>query len=136
MAETSAPGEPDTPPNSVQANTLLMPRPPRTCPSMLRAKSTILSATPPYSISSPAKMKNGMARKEKMFIPEVICWKPTASGMPSYSRVARADRPMENATGTPSSRKAVKLRERMSSGIVIEVLISRPVRLRSPAPAR
>ena len=113
MAETSATGEPDTPPNSVQASTLLMPRPPRTWPATLLAKSTILSAMPPYIMISPAKMKNGIARNENGFMPEIICWKPTASGRPSYSSVASDDKPMENATGTPSSSSSVKLRHRM-----------------------
>ena len=49
----------------------------------LLARSTIFSATPPWSISSPEKMKNGMARNEKMFMPEVIRWNTTASGRPS-----------------------------------------------------
>ena len=83
MAETSATGEPATPPNSVQATTFDMPSPPRMWPTMLRAAATILSAMPPCSISSPLKTKNGMARNEKMFIPDIICWNRTASGRPS-----------------------------------------------------
>ncbi|MCY1167739.1 hypothetical protein D9M73_77100 [compost metagenome] len=77
------------------------------------------SAMPPYSISSPAKIKNGMARNEKIPMPEVICWKPTASGSPSYASVARADRPIENATGTPSNRNSVKEMQRISNGMVM-----------------
>jgi hypothetical protein len=83
MADTSATGEPATPPNSVQATTLDMPRPPRMWPTMLLAAVTILSAIPPWSINSPLRMKNGMARNEKMFIPDIICWKMTALGRPS-----------------------------------------------------
>ena len=83
MAETSATGEPAMPPNSVQATTLDMPSPPRTWPTALRAAATILSAMPPCSISSPLKMKNGIARNEKTFIPDIICWKMTATGRPS-----------------------------------------------------
>lgn len=64
-------------------------------------------------------MKNGIARNEKMPMPEVICWKPTSRGRPSYSRVARADRPMENATGTPSSRNSVNDTLRIKSGTVM-----------------
>jgi len=60
-----------------------MPRPPRTWPTIAFAKSTILSAMPPYIINSPAKMKNGIARNENTFMPEVICWKMTAIGRPS-----------------------------------------------------
>ena len=48
------------------------PSPPRTWPTRLRAKFMILSAMPPCSISSPEKMKNGIARNENTFIPETI----------------------------------------------------------------
>ena len=88
IADTSATGEPETPPNSVQASTLLMPRPPRTWPASALAKATMRSAMPPYIMISPAKMKNGIARNENGFMPEIICWKPTASGRPSYRMVA------------------------------------------------
>src|SRR3982751_5597973 len=64
-------------------------------------------------------MKNGIARKEKMPMPEVICWNPTASGRPSYSSVASADKPMENATGTPSNRNSVNEKQRINNGIVM-----------------
>src|SRR5471030_2011542 len=64
MADVSATGEPDTPPNRVDATTLARPRPPFQWPTRLRAKLTILSAMPPCSINSPEKMKKGMARKE------------------------------------------------------------------------
>jgi hypothetical protein len=117
MADTSATGEPETPPNRVQATTLLIPRPPRMWPTSDLAKTTILSAMPPYSISSPAKMKKGMARNENTFIPEVICWKMTAMGSPSYRMVASADSPMENATGTPRMSRPKKQILRMISAM-------------------
>ena len=41
---------------------------------------TIFSAMPPCSISSPLKTKNGIARNEKTFIPDIICWKSIATG--------------------------------------------------------
>ena len=46
-------------------------------------EATILSAMPPYNISSPAKMKNGIARNENTFIPHIIRWKMTVNGRPS-----------------------------------------------------
>ena len=119
MADTSATGEPETPPNSVQASTLLMPRPPRTWPATLLAKLTMRSAMPPYIMISPAKMKNGIARNENGFMPEIICWKPTASGRPSYRMVASEDRPIEKATGTPSSSSSVKLTHRMVNAMMV-----------------
>ena len=73
---------------------------------------------PPYIMISPAKMKNGMARNENGFMPEIICWKPTARGKPSYRMVASEDRPIENATGTPSSNRSVKLTHRMVNAMM------------------
>src|SRR5574343_957256 len=71
------------------------------------------SAMPPYSISSPANTKNGMARKENTCMPPTIFWKTTATGKPAATMVATEDRPMAKATGTPRSKKSVKLRVRM-----------------------
>ena len=50
---------------------------------MLLASSTIRWAIPPYSISSPAKMKNGMARNENTVIPDTMRPKMTPTGRPS-----------------------------------------------------
>ena len=72
IADVSATGEPDTPPNNVDATTFASPRPPFQCPTRLRAKLTILSAMPPCNINSPEKMKKGMARNENTFIPDTI----------------------------------------------------------------
>src|SRR5450432_2969233 len=117
IADVSATGDPETPPKSVLAITLARPNPPFRCPTMLRAKSRILSAMPPCSISSPEKMKNGMARNENTFMPETIIWIGVASGRPSTAKVARQLRPIANATGTPSTRKSRKLRQRTVSSI-------------------
>src|ERR1700690_982719 len=118
IAEVSATGEPETPPNSVLATRLASPRPPRQWPTRLRAKLRILSAIPPCSISSPEKMKNGMARNENTFIPETIIWIGVASGSPSTAKVARQARPMAKATGTPRTRKSRKLRQRTESSML------------------
>src|SRR5450755_1020327 len=117
IAEVSATGEPETPPKSVLAITLASPRPPFRWPTMLRAKSRILSAMPPCSISSPEKMKNGIARNENTFMPETIIWIGVASGKPSTAKVARQLRPIANATGTPRTRKSRKLRQRTISSM-------------------
>jgi hypothetical protein len=122
MAETSASGEPATPPKSVQPTTLLMPRPPRTCPTRLLAKRTMRSAMPPYSISSPAKMKNGIARNENTCMPPTIFWNTTAEGSPADRMVATDDNPIANATGTPISRRMVKLAARMVSSMRVQPL--------------
>src|SRR6218665_3551225 len=118
MAETSASGEPATPPNRVQPTTLLRPRPPRTWPTRLLAKRTMRSAMPPYSMSSPANTKNGIARNEKICMPPTIFWKTMAIGMPEYSTVATEARPMEKATGTPSTSSTAKTIERAVSSML------------------
>jgi hypothetical protein len=117
MADVSATGEPDTPPNKVDATTLASPSPPFQCPTRLRAKPTILSAMPPCSISSPEKMKKGMARKENTFMPDVIIWMAVSKGRPSTANVARQLSPIANATGTPSNRKRTKLPQRTVSSM-------------------
>ena len=117
IADVSATGEPETPPNSVDATTLARPRPPFQWPTRLRAKSTILSAIPPCSINSPEKMKNGIARNEKTFMPETIIWIAVSNGSPSTTKVARQARPIANATGTPSSSKSTKPRQRTVSAM-------------------
>ncbi|MNI23012.1 hypothetical protein D3C73_765810 [compost metagenome] len=119
MADTSATGEPDTPPNSVQATTLDMPKPPRTCPTSDLAKLTMRSAMPPYSINSPVKMKKGMARNENAFMPEVICWNATASGRSSTMIAVMDDKPMAKATGTPITKKPMNVNESSVSAMLV-----------------
>ena len=118
MAEVSATGEPETPPNKVDATTFASPRPPFQWPTKLRAKFTILSAIPPCNISSPEKIKKGMARNENTFMPETIIWMAVSNGKPSTANVARQLSPIANATGTPSSRKITKLKQRTVSAMM------------------
>src|ERR1700712_4933591 len=112
MAEVSATGEPDTPPNSVLASTLARTSPPRTWPVRLRAKFMMRSAMPPCSISSPEKMKNGIARNENTFMPDTIICTEVAMGRPSEKNAARHARPMAKATGTPSSSRTTNVEQR------------------------
>ena len=60
------------PPKSMEEATLTTPSPPRTEPTAAEASRTSRTAMPPCSIRSPAKMKNGIARREKTEIPEMI----------------------------------------------------------------
>src|SRR5471030_1624608 len=112
MADVSATGDPDTPPKSVDATTSASPSPPFQWPTRLRAKATILSAIPPCSISSPEKMKNGIARNENTFMPETIICTAVAMGRPSLKKAGRQARPMANATGTPSNSRTTKVEHR------------------------
>ena len=88
------------PPNSIE-KTLTIASPPRTAPTAAEAKRTSRMAMPPCSISSPAKMKNGIASSEKTLMPEMIRWKVISSGKPSYQKAASADMPRAKATGMP-----------------------------------
>src|SRR3954463_6039972 len=123
MAEVSATGEPETPPNSVLATTLARPSPPRQWPTRLRAKFMILSAMPPCSISSPEKMKNGIARNENTFMPETIICTAVAMGRPSAKNAARQDSPMAKATGTPSSSRTTNVEQSRVRAIAIGSLV-------------
>ncbi|MNK24020.1 hypothetical protein D3C87_423220 [compost metagenome] len=96
-----------------------MPNPPRTWPTNDFANATMRSAMPPYSISSPVKMKKGMARNENAFMPEVICWKATASGRSSYMMAVMDDSPMAKATGTPITRNPMNVKERRVSAMPV-----------------
>ena len=71
-AETSATADPEIPPNSIEANTFTTPSPPLIAPTADEANLTSLTAIPPWNINSPAKIKNGIASREKTFMPEII----------------------------------------------------------------
>jgi len=64
----SATDDPAIPAKIKLAITFTCPRPPFIHPTILCAKSKILSATPPSSIMIPAKMNNGTATIMKLFI--------------------------------------------------------------------
>ena len=81
---------------------------------------------PPCSISSPEKMKNGIARNEKTFIPEIMLWKAVASGRPSTRYVRMHDNAIAKATGTPSSSKSVKLTMSTASAVVNTMMAPLP----------
>ena len=83
VAEVSATAEPEMPPNSMEVETSTMPSPPRIQPTQAEASATRRRAMPPWSMISPAKMKNGMASSAKMLIPLAICWNTTAGFSPS-----------------------------------------------------
>ena len=66
---------------------------------MTRAGEVHLSAIPPVEHELAPKMKNvGWQGNENLFMPEIISGPPTASGMPSYSRV-------QNVTGRSQMRQ-------------------------------
>ncbi len=82
MAETSAMAEPDTPPKNSDDSTLTWPRPPRRRPTSEAANEISRSEMPPRSISSPAKMNNGIAISDAAPAPAAVCSAMTMVGMP------------------------------------------------------
>ncbi len=106
------------PPKSIEEKTLTIPSPPRMAPTAAEAKRTSRTAIPPWNISSPAKMKNGIARSEKIEIPEMIRWVATRIGRPSYQKAAKAAMPSAKATGTPMMTPTPKSASSRSSPIV------------------
>jgi hypothetical protein len=79
------------------------PRPLRTRPTTALARSISRSIIPALSISSPARMKNGIDINGKalteLIMPEGSRFRSTSL----MSRPAIADRPSENASGASSS---------------------------------
>ena len=69
MLETAATAEPLTAPKSMQVSVLTKARPPGRRPTRAAAKSIRRLARPPLPISSPARMKNGMASSAKLSMP-------------------------------------------------------------------
>ena len=72
IAEAEAAAEPDIAPKSIFAIIFTKASPPGRGPTRTLAKSISRSAMPPWFISCPASMKNGMARRAKLFRPVAI----------------------------------------------------------------
>ena len=70
IAEASAIEEPEIPEKNISATTTTKPSPPRICPTRLPARRTSRWEIPPCSISPPARMKSGIARKGNVSMPE------------------------------------------------------------------
>src|SRR5690625_6991536 len=67
--EASASADPEIPPKKVLDNTFTSARPPLTFPMTTLARSINLLEIPPSFIISPARIKKGIANKEKEFNP-------------------------------------------------------------------
>src|SRR5690349_13774295 len=66
------------------------------------AKSMMRRDRPPEFISSPARMKKGMASSVKVSAPEIMFWAMIAVlNMPIYHMSTTPQNIKENATGTP-----------------------------------
>lgn len=71
-AATVAGPEPEMAPQSIPASTVAKAAPGRQPPTRPRRSRTILSAIPARSMTAPARMKKGMARRGNLAIP---AWK-------------------------------------------------------------
>ena len=79
-AETSAAEEPEMPEKRYSLTTVVMPRPPRMCPTSARAKPTSRSVMPPVFMRSPASTKSGIASSRNESMPPIMRWGTTISG--------------------------------------------------------
>ena len=69
-AAVSATTDPEIPENRYSVTTTTCPRPPRKWPTRVRAILNRRTVIPTVSISSPARMKNGIDSSVKASIPE------------------------------------------------------------------
>ena len=105
-AAVSAAAEPEMPAKITLVRMATRPRPPVIWPIRAEERFTRRLERPPCSISSPESMKKGMAIRLKESTPVKSLW-PTRTGSttPLANRAMAEPRPMENAMGTPRSRK-------------------------------
>ena len=105
MAEAAAVPEPEIAPNSMLAITLVCARAPGARPVMSLARLIRRTAMPPLFIILPARIKNGIASRLNMEIPEKMRCAPvtTATSRSIMGRMATTDEmPSATAMGTPA----------------------------------
>src|SRR5215207_3052437 len=120
IAETSATVEPEMPEKNISATTTAMPSPRLTCLIRTRARSTRRAEIPPVSISAPARMKSGIARRTKESAPEKIRCGTTRSGAASETRSPiAAETPIAKATGAVRAIITTKLRIMMPTAMAL-----------------
>ena len=105
MAEAAAVPEPEMEPKSIFATVFVWARDPGTPPVSSLARLIRRIAIPPLFIRLPARMKNGIASREKTEIPPKIRCAPvrTAEVVFRIGRIAAIDdMPSATAIGTPA----------------------------------
>ena len=108
---TVAGADPESAAKKAQARTSVIAIPPRTPPTMDRAKSQILREMPPFVIRLPARTKNAIAMMEvESRPPKILCATVLTLTVISGSRTIAAvvDTPRERAMGTPMIRRSAK----------------------------
>ena len=104
MAAAAAAPEPEMAPKSMLAMTLVWARAPGILPAMTLARLTRRSAMPPLFIRLPARMKKGMAMREKELAPANSRWALVAKDTPAgsmHSMATALDRPTDTLMDAP-----------------------------------
>ncbi len=108
MEETSATADPEIPPKNIDAKTLTSARPPRTRPTKALENSTNRREIPPRPMISPARMKNGMASREKEFTPLTVLCRMDIMGILRNMAVNTEDMKSVNVMGNFNKRRITK----------------------------
>jgi hypothetical protein len=107
--------EPDIPEKNISDTIDTIPSPLRKCPTKARARFTRRMEIPPVSISAPARMKNGIAKRGKESDPVKIFWGTIIRGMSPFSRRPKTEAsPMLKAMGTLTATRDMKAMLRKS----------------------
>jgi hypothetical protein len=132
IADTSATGEPETPPNSVQATTLDMPRPPRTWPNIEalgEADDAVGDAAVQHQVAGEDEERDRQEREHGFMPGRSSAGSRPRAGGPRTGWWPDDDSPIAKATGTPRSRKSS---ERSRRGWSVPRRLAPSVPLRGP----
>ena len=129
--------EPEMPPKSIEASTLTCARPPVKRPTHTSANFSRRLEMPPCAISSPIRIKNGMASRVNELSCLHICCTIVITGISRYSMARLVEMTMENVIGHLMTSRKTKVRSKIAMAIpfMFRLLLSfaRPFRLRCPA---
>jgi len=122
MEETSATAEPEIPPKNMEARIFTWARPPRTLPIRALANPTSLREIPPWLMISPERMKNGIARREKVFTPLTSLCTMDIKGMFRNMAVKIEERNREKVMGnfmtSMKTNEPIRIKEPMLAFII------------------
>jgi len=120
IEEVSAMAEPEIPPKNMLERTFTWARPPLIRPTMTFANLMSLLEIPPWDIISPAKIKKGIAIREKECMPFTMCSMTAIRGTCKYMAVTMDDAARAKVMGILMTRKNTK--EPISRVIAIFVI--------------
>ncbi|MNI39871.1 hypothetical protein D3C73_940640 [compost metagenome] len=126
-AAVSAAAEPEMLAMMTAATIATMPRPPRICPTSAMANSMMRRDRPPEFISSPARMKKGIASSVKVSAPMIMFW----------AMICVLNIPMNHMSTTPQNMRAKATGTPIAMAPTSDVMKTRSVMLsRAPTDAR